>query len=183
LKDILLSYGTPEVTVTAIMMLYHNSEAMVRSSDEDTECFKILAGVLQGDTLAPLLFIIALDYVLRNSLDTQRELGFALHKTGSRRHPAIKITDADYADDLTLFLFHSLEEVATAIGLYGNSKAWKAVDKLTRIWKSLLTSDLKRNFFRAVVEPALLYGSTTWTLLKGKDVCGFQVIAIVAKMS
>ena len=30
----------------------------------ETELFDILAGVLQGDTLAPYLFIIALDYAL-----------------------------------------------------------------------------------------------------------------------
>ena len=29
----------------------------------DTEYFDIVAGVLQGDTIAPYLFIICLDYV------------------------------------------------------------------------------------------------------------------------
>ena len=40
-------------------------EVKVRSPDGDTEYFDIVAGVLQGDTLAPYLFIICLDYVLR----------------------------------------------------------------------------------------------------------------------
>ena len=222
LSDILLSYGIPAETVAAIMMLYSNTEAMVRSPDGDTDFFKIQAGVLQGDTLAPLLFIIALDYVLRNSLDIDKDLGFTLKKTRSRRYPAVKITDADYADDLALFadeiqsaekLLHSLENAASTIGLHVNAKkteimnlnqtgtvktiadkplkeaerfiylgseisstandikirigkAWDAVDKMSSIWKSSLSDDLKRRFFRAVVEPVLLYGSTTWTLLK-----------------
>ena len=35
----------------------------------------IVAGVLQGDTLAPHLFIICLDYVLRTSIDkNQRKM-------------------------------------------------------------------------------------------------------------
>ena len=33
-----------------------------------TEAFLTLIGVLQGDTLAPLLFIIVLDYFLRQSM-------------------------------------------------------------------------------------------------------------------
>ena len=36
----------------------------VGSPDGDTEYFDIVAGVLQGDTLPPYLFIICLDYVL-----------------------------------------------------------------------------------------------------------------------
>ena len=35
--------------------------------------FDIVAGVLQGDTLAPYLFIICLDYVLRTSIDKIKE--------------------------------------------------------------------------------------------------------------
>eukprot|EP00116_Pleurobrachia_bachei_P017686 sb/3477948/ len=61
----------------------------------------ILAGVLQGDTLAPYIFIIAIDYVMREAL-AGREVGFTLRKRKSRRHPEVKITDTDYADDLSL---------------------------------------------------------------------------------
>ena len=45
----------------------------VRSADGDTEDIDIVAGVLQGDTLAPYHFIICLDYVLRTSIDKIRE--------------------------------------------------------------------------------------------------------------
>ena len=51
------------------MMLYRNTKVKVRSPDGDTDYFDIVAGVLQGDTLAPYLFIICLDYVLRTSID------------------------------------------------------------------------------------------------------------------
>ena len=37
---------------SAIMILYRNTKLKVRSPDGDTEYFDILAGVLQGDTLA-----------------------------------------------------------------------------------------------------------------------------------
>ena len=61
-----------------------------------------LVCLLVGDTLAPYLFIICLDYVLRTSIDKIRENGFELTKRRSKRYPAKTITDADYADDLAL---------------------------------------------------------------------------------
>ena len=56
-------------------------------SSEDTEYFDIVAGVLQGDMLAPYLFINCLDYVLRTSIDKIRENDFELTKKKSRRYP------------------------------------------------------------------------------------------------
>ena len=46
------------------------------------------------------------------------------------------------------------------------TKAWKAIDRLSIIWKSDLTDKMKRSFFQAVVVSILLYGCTTWTLTK-----------------
>ena len=51
--------------VSTVNILYTKTSAQVISPDGDTEFFEILAGVLQGDTLAPYLFIIALGYVMR----------------------------------------------------------------------------------------------------------------------
>ena len=96
----------------------------------ETEYFDIVAGVLQGDTLAPYLFILCLDYVLRISIDKIRENGFELTKKRSRRYPAKTITDADYADDIAILantpnqaetLLHSLEGAAAGMGLYVNA--------------------------------------------------------------
>ena len=46
------------------------------------------------------------------------------------------------------------------------AKAWTAIDKLLVIWKSDLTDKIKSSFFQAVVISILLYGCTTWTLIK-----------------
>ena len=48
----------------AIEVMYTDTKAKVLSPDCETELFDNLAGVLQGDTLASYLFIIALDYAL-----------------------------------------------------------------------------------------------------------------------
>ncbi len=50
--------------VEAVGKMYENTKAKVVSPDGETELFDLLAGVLQGDTLAPYLFIIVLDYAL-----------------------------------------------------------------------------------------------------------------------
>ena len=192
------------------------------SADGDTEYFDTVPGVQQGDTLAPYLFIICLDYVLRTSIDNIRENGFVLTKKRSRRYPAKTITDADYADDIALLantpnqaetLLHTLERAAAGIGLHVNThktefmcfnqkgdistldgtslklvdkftylgssvsstkkdidtrlmKTWTAIDRLSIIWKSNLTNEMKRSFFQAAVVSILLYGCTTWTLTK-----------------
>ena len=58
-----------------------------------------------------------------------KENGFTLEKVRSRRYPAQTITNADYADDITLLantliqaesLLHSLEKALGGIGLYVN---------------------------------------------------------------
>ena len=90
-----VAYGIPKETVAAKTILYRNTKVKVRSPDGDTEYFDIVAGVLQGDTLAPYLFIICLDYVLRTSIDKIKKNGFELTKKRSRRYPATTITDAD----------------------------------------------------------------------------------------
>ena len=45
-------------------------------------------------------------------------------------------------------------------------KAWTVIDRLSIIWKSDLTDEMKRSFFQAAVVSILLYGCTTWTLTK-----------------
>ena len=133
MEQILKAYGIPNEIIKAIMIMYKNTQAFVRSPDGDTEFFNIIARLLQGDTLAPYLFIIVLDYVLRN-LDQNKTLGFTLRKQLSRRYPAEMLTDADFADDLVLLsdkignaekLLKILETAAASVGLYMNTSKTK----------------------------------------------------------
>ena len=107
------------------------------SPDGNADYFNIVAGVLQGDTLAPYLFIICLDYVLKMSIDLMKENSFKLARERSRRYPTQTITDADYADDIVLLanspaqtksLLHSLEWAAGGISLHVNA------DKRQYMW-------------------------------------------------
>ena len=68
--------------------------------------------------------------MLRTSIDKISENGFELTKKTSRRHPANKIADADYADDIAILAntpkqaetqLHRLERAAAVIGLHVNA--------------------------------------------------------------
>ena len=102
MDQILLAYSLPKETVTGIMVLYKNTKVKVRSPHGHTDYFDIVAGMLQGDTLTPNLFIICLDYVLRTSIDIMKDNGFQPAKEISRRYPAQTITNVGYADDIAL---------------------------------------------------------------------------------
>ena len=67
LFDILAAYGVPQEIIKAIRAAYANTTAQVITEDGNTEFFSIEAGVLQGDTLAPYLLIIVIDYMMQTS--------------------------------------------------------------------------------------------------------------------
>ena len=130
MMKILSAYGIPKELVNAIGRLYDDTRARVLSPDGETDYFKILAGVLQGDTLAPYLFVIMIDYIMRKTIDGDGErLGFQLSRRRSRRVGPIYITDLDFADDLALLtteidqaqeVLSRLEREAAKIGLHLN---------------------------------------------------------------
>ena len=98
---ILQAYGIPEIIVDAIQDSYSETRAKVTTPDGETDEFEIFAGVLQGDTLAPYLFIITLDYCLRSAIDGREEdLGFTVRPRRSRRIGPFNITDLGFADDI-----------------------------------------------------------------------------------
>ena len=172
------------------MILYCNTKVKVRSPDGDTEYVDIVAGVQQGDTLAPYLFIICLDYVLRTMIDKIKENGSELIKKKSRRYPAKTISDADYADDIALLantpkqaetLLHSLERSAAGIGLHVNAHkteymcfnqagdistqdgtSLKLVDKFTYLGNSVLSTEKDTRLPKAWTAIDKL--SVTWKL-------------------
>ena len=93
-------------------------------------------GVLQGDVLAPYLFIVVIDWVMRNS--NIEDLGFITHKRISRRTPEQKIGDLEYADDISLLenethkaqqQIDSLSDTAKEVGLLINIGKTKVLSK------------------------------------------------------
>ena len=129
MEQILLANSLPKVTVAGIVMLYKNKKVKVCSPDGDTDFFDIVAGVQQGDTSGPYLFIICLDSGFRTSVDKMKDNSFKLTKERSRRYSAHTITDTDYADDIALLantptqvetLLHSPQRATAVMGFHVN---------------------------------------------------------------
>ena len=223
MMQILRAYGIPPNLLRAIERMYTNTKAKVTTPDGETELFDITAGVLQGDTLAPFLFIIVLDYAMRKALgDREDDLGFTITPRKSRRHPKQTIADLDFADDIALLsdaiqqaqeLLTRVESECKKVGLGLNGPktkaltynidnppqlctrdgtkleykddfkylgswvdssekdisvrkalAWKALNGMSKIWKSDMAPDLKKRFFISTVESILLYGCESWAM-------------------
>ena len=135
--QILSAYGIPKKILAAIEVMYSETFAKVISPDGSTELFKILNGVLQGDTLAPYIFVIVLDYALRKAITGREEqLGFLLESRKSRCYPAKYMTDLEFADDIMLVsnditqaqkLLTCVEICSSEIGLQLNVKKTKCM--------------------------------------------------------
>ena len=133
LPDILAAYGIPKNIIIAIMSLYTNTKAKVLTPEGPTLEFLTNLGILQGDVLAPLIFIIVLDYILSLAIPSDAP-GLTLQQRKSSRHPATKMSDLDFADDLVTLsntieenteLCQSIATVAARFGLLFNLKKTK----------------------------------------------------------
>ena len=89
MEQIVLTYGLPKETVTAITMFFKNPEVMVRSPNVDIDSFDIISRVLLEDTLAPYLFIISQNNVLQKSI---KENNFKWKKARRGRYPSETMT-------------------------------------------------------------------------------------------
>ena len=131
---ILKAYDIPSILLAAIdryTNLYKKTRARVLTSNGETNLFEIRAGVLQGDTLAPYIFVIGLDFVMRQTYQNREvELGFQLRKRQSRRMTPITITDINFADDFALIteekeqaqdILNILEHEEGKVGLHCNA--------------------------------------------------------------
>jgi exonuclease III len=107
---ILRHYGIPQKIVSAIRVLYDDSKSRVYVDGQLSEPFDISTGVLQGDVLAPFLFIIVIDYVSKLSAG---EFGYLTHAGSSTnssgrsvrsttRMIERRVNDLAFADDIAL---------------------------------------------------------------------------------
>ena len=136
--EILRLYGIPEGIIAAIKVMYTDNSSTVMTTDGETQAFPTLAGILQGDTLAPFLFIMVVDYIMRVSVDTITEKGYLLHPRRGSRQPAEYLTDTDFADDIALIsqslehaqdLLQSLEQASNGVGLYLNETKTECLNR------------------------------------------------------
>ena len=92
---------------------------------------------MQGDTLAPFLFVTVLDFALRRAIKgKEEELGLTIKKRQSSRVGALRLCDLDFADDIVLMsdtvqqaqqLLLNVEKECKGVGLMPNSGKTKSM--------------------------------------------------------
>jgi len=93
-------------------------------------------GVLQGDTLAPFLFVLAVDWTMQRALTPEiiAECGICVTQRRSSRYPGYYLADLDFADDIALLsrnmstaqkILTAVEKSAVLVGLVINRSKTK----------------------------------------------------------
>ena len=118
LWKILRNHGIPEKIVNIIRNMYEGTSCKVVHEGQLSNCFDITTGVRQGCMLSPFLFILAVDWLMKESTKGG--------KNGIQWTPWTQLEDLDFADDLAL-LSHthdqmqaktsSLNDISASIGL------------------------------------------------------------------
>ena len=83
-------------------MLYGDFKSQVICDTELTDAFNVTTGVKQGCILSSFLFILAMDWIMKNSID---EHGRGIRWTATMVTTTI-LEDLDFADDIALMSHH-----------------------------------------------------------------------------
>ena len=122
------TYGIPEPFINIFRNIYLNSSCCVKTDIGNTEFFDIVTGVRQGCTLSPFLFLLAIDFVMREAMNDP-DLGIKWNNKSC-------LTDLDFADDIALLantkeslqkMTTKLEVAASHVGLRINSEKTKVM--------------------------------------------------------
>ncbi|KAI8508065.1 hypothetical protein Bbelb_143050 [Branchiostoma belcheri] len=90
LWNIMQMYGLPNKVISAIKHIYADSKCCVRTDDGFSGWFEVVTGVRQGCVLSPILFALAIDWVLQQSTKDK----------GIPWLQGQRLSDLDFADDI-----------------------------------------------------------------------------------
>ena len=141
LRKILRHYGIPSKRVNVIKMLYSDFKSKVICNTALTDAFSVTTGVKQGCILSPFLFILGIDWVLRQVTRGVRR--------GIRWTLTSVLEDLDYADDIVLLAHrhqnmqdktNALATTSENLGLKINIKKTKHLRMSSRNNESILVN-------------------------------------------
>ena len=78
------SYGIPLKIIHIVQMLYEDSECAVLDEGEESEWFKVKTGVKQGDVMSGFIFLMVVDWIMRNA--TGNKTGIRWNFTSKLEH-------------------------------------------------------------------------------------------------
>lgn len=118
----------PSELIQMVKTLYEDFQCAVIDDNETTNFFPVVTGVKQGCCMSRFLFLLVIDWVMRQTVEGER--------TGIRRNFTTVLEDLDFADDialLSLTLNHlqsktnKLEDSAARVGLKLNGNKCKTL--------------------------------------------------------
>ena len=128
LWKLLQHYGIPEKIIWMIRLAYEPSTCQVIHGNTLTEPFTVLSGVRQGCLLSPFLFLLVMDWIMKETTkDQARGIQWTLSK---------HLEDIDFADDVALLSqrhnsmtqkLEGIRETAAMIGLKINIQKTKSL--------------------------------------------------------
>ena len=135
-------YGIPDKYISIVKATYDGMTCRVLHGGDITDKFLVLTGVRQGCILSPFLFLLAIDWVMKNTTSGQRN--------GIQWTMIEQLDDLDFADDLALLSHNhsqmqnktsTLETVAASIGLRINREKTKVMRINTNNIESVVLKD------------------------------------------
>ena len=94
LWKIMAHYGIPHKIIRLVIAMYLNFGGSILHNGKLSSFFEILTGVRQGYLLSPFLFLLAFDWIMKqSSQNRQNGIQWTLTK---------KLDDLDFADDVAL---------------------------------------------------------------------------------
>ena len=105
--QLLKHYGVPQKLINIIMALYDSCQCCVIHGGKLSPAFSVKTGVKQGCLLSPLIFTLAVDWIMRHS---------TRGRNGIQWTPTTQLHDLDFADDIVLLtqaFTHLQEKTAT----------------------------------------------------------------------
>ena len=120
-------YGYPEKIVRILENIYRETFSAVRVGGDLTEWFQTVVGVLQGDVLSPLLFLIFLEIIIAVSVE-DIDVGAWINGT--------RLTDLRFADDIAVLAedVTDLQEAVDRISM--PARGWACGSTLLRLKRS-----------------------------------------------
>lgn len=124
--QVLRKCGVPDLFTDIIMDLYCDASSTVRIDSGQTGSFLVKSGVRQGCVMSPMMFNLALDWVMRKSI---------LPNDGVQCSPMDTICDLAYADDIAILQpdAQSCQETLSRISAHAAALGLKIKPSKTKV--------------------------------------------------